>query len=685
MDQNDSDSPYTPHLPPTTAAEREAVYAATQDAIKTRNMKQAHQLLLKMIQVDGSNPELWLLLAWTSPTQREAGVYFEHLLQIQPDYPLAICGVAWSGIEWSTGDGGQYAEGQTGELTTTTDALGKKSLTRQTGEFASSIASFVSNPLKHKNGEIKPPARVADNPPRVQRAADMASPVALRGDSAQTRQKGDFTPPATSQEIETHPGWAAELNPPVVATEGQPAPHKQAEWLEPAGWAVESGTPDYPFLDDSGSAARPRGKPLAAGLSGIGIAVFLGLYLLGITSAELVTTYRSHLLGQAYHGVLLILILLFAIFNSGSKHRTLLMALGLAPLIRLISLSMPQLNINYVGGYVLTGIVLLIAALVVYHLAGYKPVQIGLAFGKYRPLQLVIGVAGLGLGLIEYLILRPEPLVSSFRLQSILLPALVLFIFPAFIEELIFRGLLQRASAGIYKKAGLIYISLLFSVLHIGYKSWLDLIFVFLVGLVFSLVVEKTRSLIGVTLAHGLAVISLFLVFPFLLAGWLQNLELLPAPMAQVSGPAIWSAPGSLISRPPEIITSPTSTATMHFATTKPPILVPSFTPSPFTTLTATWTTTPTPTITATVTRFPTFSPNATQTSTRAPTSRDTLTPTPTSTRTPTAIFTPTVTDLPTSTPTRTPYLSPTPTYTDTPIPTDVLPGEFTETPTPTP
>jgi hypothetical protein len=321
----------------------------------------------------------------------------------------------------------------------------------------------------------------------------------------------------------------------------------------------------------------------------------------------------------------------------------------------------------------------------VYRLAGYKPGQVGLAFGKYLPLQLVIGVGGLGLGFIEYLILRPEPLASNFRLQSILLPALVLFIFPAFMEELIFRGLIQRASAGIYKKVGLLYVSLLFAVLHIGYKSWLDLIFMFLIGLVFSLVVEKTRSLIGVTLAHGLAVISLFLVFPFLLVGPLQNLNLPPAARAQVSGPAIWSSPGSLISRPTEIIAPPTSTATLLPATTELPVeLTPSFTPSPFWTLTATWTITPTPTFTATITRFPTLSPTAVRTSTRTPSSRNTLTPTPTSTRTPTAIFTPTVTDLPTSTPTRTPYLSPTPTPTETPLPTDALPTEVpTETPTP--
>jgi membrane protease YdiL (CAAX protease family) len=382
---------------------------------------------------------------------------------------------------------------------------------------------------------------------------------------------------------------------------------------------------------------------------------------LGILSAELVTVYRSPLLGQAYHGALLILILLYAMFSAGTKKQKLLLALGLAPLIRLISLSTPQLDLNFPISYIIIGIILLIASLGVLRLAGFKREQVGLAPGKYLPVQLGIGLVGIGLGFLEYLIIRPEPLANRSSLPGILLAALVLFLFPGFIEELIFRGLMQRASTSIYKRAGPLYVSLIFTILHIGYRSWLDLIFVFLVALVFSVVVEQTRSLLGVTLAHGLANISLFLIFPYLLVAPLQNNPILPAPSVLVNSPAIWSAPGSLIPQS-EVITVPTATGT---ATVSPASVIPSDTPvfslTPSPTVAFTMTFTPSPTFTLTRTPSPWISPTATRSRTRTPTptSRNTLTPTAIIiTSTPTAIDTPSE--------------SPTP----TPIPTDVLPIE---------
>jgi membrane protease YdiL (CAAX protease family) len=48
-----------------------------------------------------------------------------------------------------------------------------------------------------------------------------------------------------------------------------------------------------------------------------------------------------------------------------------------------------------------------------------------------------------------------------------------------------------------------------------GFLSWLDVIFVFLVALFFGGVVKKTGSLLGVTLSHGITNIMLFLIAPF--------------------------------------------------------------------------------------------------------------------------------------------------------------------------
>ncbi len=94
---------------------------------------------------------------------------------------------------------------------------------------------------------------------------------------------------------------------------------------------------------------------------------------------------------------------------------------------------------------------------------------------------------------------------------------LILVIFTGLVEEVIFRGLMQNATERVFGGAGVVYVAAIFAVLHLGYRSLADLVFVFLVALYFGYYVRRTRSILGVTLAHGLTNISLFLIFPFLI------------------------------------------------------------------------------------------------------------------------------------------------------------------------
>ncbi len=142
--------------------------------------------------------------------------------------------------------------------------------------------------------------------------------------------------------------------------------------------------------------------------------------------------------------------------------------------------------------------------------------MIGLTANKF-PLQILIGLTGIGLGYIEYYILRPKSLVTTLRLESIWLPALILLIFTGLLEEIIFRGMLQYNAERVLGRNALLYTSLVFTILHLGYKSMPDLAFVFIVALFFAWVVRRSGSILGVTLAHGLINITLFLIYPFIL------------------------------------------------------------------------------------------------------------------------------------------------------------------------
>lgn len=80
-----------------------------------------------------------------------------------------------------------------------------------------------------------------------------------------------------------------------------------------------------------------------------------------------------------------------------------------------------------------------------------------------------------------------------------------------------FRGILQFGANHYSGRGGILYIAFIFAVFHLGYKSTLDFFFVFLVSLLFSFGVQKTGSIMGVTIAHGLTNIFLYLMFPFLI------------------------------------------------------------------------------------------------------------------------------------------------------------------------
>jgi hypothetical protein len=93
-------------------------------------------------------------------------------------------------------------------------------------------------------------------------------------------------------------------------------------------------------------------------------------------------------------------------------YERLILSLALIPLIRIISLSLPMADISRIWQFPIIYLPLLAAVIVLIRLLGYKPKDIGIRFG-FLPVQLMIGLVGIGLGIIEYFLLTPEPLVNE--------------------------------------------------------------------------------------------------------------------------------------------------------------------------------------------------------------------------------------------------------------------------------
>ena len=73
---------------------------------------------------------------------------------------------------------------------------------------------------------------------------------------------------------------------------------------------------------------------------------------------------------------------------------------------------------------------------------------------------------------------------------------MILLTCTGFVEELMFRGVMQRTAVDRFGFNSLIYVSLLFAVLHMGYQNWLDVAFVFVVAVFFSWTVKKQGRLL---------------------------------------------------------------------------------------------------------------------------------------------------------------------------------------------
>lgn len=279
------------------------------------------------------------------------------------------------------------------------------------------------------------------------------------------------------------------------------------------------------------------------------------LYLFAIASAELVTALVNPTLGIAFHIVLLFALIIHAslatrhpdqrrqhlalprakrspvqmIYDRYGRSRRvryapsgvqlapkLYLSLSLAPLIRILSLLMPLARFSQIYWYLMIAVPLLIGAVVAIRIMKFRPAEVGLTL-RNIPVQGAVALTGIFFGLAEYQILKPEPIVDALSWTTIWLPALILLAATGFVEELIFRGIIQRSSLQVLGRWGLLYAAGLFSVLYIGYLSAAQWGFALLVGLFFGWVVKRTGSLLGVVLSHGITNIALYLVFPLLI------------------------------------------------------------------------------------------------------------------------------------------------------------------------
>lgn len=277
---------------------------------------------------------------------------------------------------------------------------------------------------------------------------------------------------------------------------------------------------------------------------------YLLLYLILITLAEITVTYVSPQAGVFFHIIILCLLFIHSGFinkekmsfnklqwffikekkkpsslvqiliTKKDKFTSLLLALTLVPLIRILSLVMPLSHFPRIQWFIIIGVAVYLAffVLLFQQKSNIKECGLRLPTKKHIPIEVGIILLGIPLGFAEYYILRPTPFIDSFSIENIIVAVLILFIATGLMEELIFRGLLQKKSTDILGVwPGILFITLIFAVLHIGNLSLLDVLLVFSIGGLYAVVVKTTKTVIGVSISHTLVNVFLFIICPLVL------------------------------------------------------------------------------------------------------------------------------------------------------------------------
>lgn len=235
------------------------------------------------------------------------------------------------------------------------------------------------------------------------------------------------------------------------------------------------------------------------------------LPLVGITISEVFLFFG--LTRKALWGHLITLLVCTFVPLHFDDDPTMFPAFALVPLFRLVNLGMPiffELTIYWFP------IIYWSLIPAIYFVASADN-SIKISPG-WRPailaLPLVIPVSAF-LATIEFRILDPEALIPAWNAAQLLLIGVVMFGTVALVEELLFRGVLQRAlTQRLGMLPGVVVTSMIFGLMHSGYRLPSELVFGGIFGFILGYIYHKTDSIVLVVTMHGTLNLFLFAVIP---------------------------------------------------------------------------------------------------------------------------------------------------------------------------
>jgi uncharacterized protein len=277
----------------------------------------------------------------------------------------------------------------------------------------------------------------------------------------------------------------------------------------PAGTIVSAGAHAYPSL------RRARRRPLGqVDPSSVSLVAGIGACL---AAAEVVTLAGGTAPGVLAHATVLLALVAVSLRQPAGPAQQLTLTMALVPLIRMLSLTLPAAIIPIVYWYLEIGLAAFEGIFLTMRRLDLTPRDVGLRSAPIREV-VSVGLAGLVLGIPAYLIVGPVDLGQGGGLVGLGVASVVVIVFVGFLEELLFRGLIQTAGTQLFSRGGVI-VSVGATVLM--YSASLNpryVIFAALVAAFFGLVARRSGSIAAPVAGHAALAWMQLVVLPIILS-----------------------------------------------------------------------------------------------------------------------------------------------------------------------
>lgn len=242
-------------------------------------------------------------------------------------------------------------------------------------------------------------------------------------------------------------------------------------------------------------------------------------YLIAFAAIEFQAVWVEPKLSTFYYGFILVILLHHYLFANADPNRYKLLLLSAIPLLRLISMAMPVGLVEPLYRYPMVGIPVFVSVALILRETALPWSQLGLQLPPIQRTEqvwenILIALSGIPLGIMGYYFADPIPLVTTLNWPEIFASLLVVILYVALLEEIVFRGMLLHVLAHTFGLVGVVFSSIIYTALFSSYYTIEGIILMGVASLLYGWHVNESGSILPATISHTLMIAGMVIVWP---------------------------------------------------------------------------------------------------------------------------------------------------------------------------